>query len=216
MLYVSIHNRGGVTNFAAMAATQQTPFLRNLVAGFKPERRGKVLMEVRCLHCGQVQAVGEEIFGSREQASLPCSSCGKTFQIVSPKLASFHAEATRIAAPAITSGISMDGVSLYLPENLEIYLRVIEGREKGTVYPVVQPRITIGRANSDVIINDALSSRVHCSLEIMGPTITLRDLESTNGTLVNGERIHSVTLSNGSIFQIGGHSFQLVITPKGT
>jgi len=173
-------------------------------------------MEVRCLHCGQVQSVGEEIFGSREQASLPCSSCGKTFHIVSPKLASFHAEATRIAAQAITSEISIDGQSLHLPEDLEIYIRVIDGREKGTVYPLTKPRITIGRANSDVIINDALSSRVHCSLEVMGPAVLLRDLDSTNGTLVNDQRIKTATLSNGSTFRIGGHSFQLIIIPKGT
>jgi hypothetical protein len=173
-------------------------------------------MEVRCHHCGQTQTVGEELFGNREEASLPCSSCGKTLQIISPKLASFHAESTRRVAPAITSGISLDGLSLHLPEDLEIYIRVIEGREKGTVYPAAKPRITIGRANSDVIINDALSSRVHCSLEIMGPTVLLRDLDSTNGTLVNGQRINTVTLSNGSIFQIGGHSFQLVIIPKET
>jgi len=173
-------------------------------------------MEVRCHHCGQTQTVGEEIFGNHEEASLACSSCGKAIQLISPKLASFHADATRRVAPAITSGISIDGLSLYLPENLEIYIRVIEGREKGTVYPVAKPRITIGRANSDVIINDGLSSRVHCSVEITGPTVLLRDLESTNGTLVNGQRVETAALSNGSIFQIGGHSFQLVITPKGT
>jgi len=173
-------------------------------------------MEVICHHCGQVQAVGEEVFGNREEASLPCSSCGKTFRIISPKLASFHADATRRAVPTVTSGISMDGLSLNLPQDQEIYLRVIEGREKGTVYPVTQPRITIGRANSDVIINDGLSSRIHCSIEVMGPTVLLRDLESTNGTLVNGQRIQTVALSSGSIFRIGGHSFQLIIIPKGT
>lgn len=211
-----IHNRDGASNLVILAATQQSSFRQGPVAGSEPERRGKVLMEVRCHHCGQGQAVEEGIFGNHEEASLPCSSCGKTFQVISPKLASFHADATRRAVPAITSGISIDGLSLNLPEDQEIYLRVLEGREKRTVYPVTKPRITIGRANSDVIINDALSSRVHCSLEIMGPTVLLRDLESTNGTLVNGQRIQTVTLSNGSIFRIGGHSFQLVITPKGT
>lgn len=173
-------------------------------------------MEVRCHHCGQVQAVGESIFGNHEEASLPCSSCGKTFRIVSPKLASFHADPTRKAVQAITPGISIDGLTLKLPENQEIYLRVLGGREKGTVYPVTKPRITIGRAHSDVIINDALSSRIHSSLEIMGPTVLLRDLESTNGTFVNEQRIQTITLSNGSIFRIGGHSFQLVIIPKET
>jgi len=42
----------------------------------------------------------------------------------------------------------------------------------------------------------------------------LRDLGSTNGTLVNDELIAAATLENGSTFRIGKHVFQLVISPK--
>ncbi len=173
-------------------------------------------MEVRCYHCTKVQTVGDDVFGNHEKISLPCTACGKNFQIINPKLATFRAQTTRKTVPTITSELSVDGLPLSLPENQEISLNVLEGQEKGTVYPVHKPRITIGRANSDVIVNDLLSSRVHCSIEVSDQMIVLRDLESTNGTFVNDQPIKTVMLENGSTFRIGAHSFQLVITPKGT
>jgi type III secretion system (T3SS) inner membrane Yop/YscD-like protein len=173
-------------------------------------------MEVRCYHCSNLQTVEDSIFGKLEKVDVPCSSCGKTFQIINPKLATFHAQTTRKTVSSITSDLSLEGLPLSLPLNLEISLKVLEGQEKGTIYPMHKPRITIGRANSDVIINDMLSSRIHCAVEISDRTVLLRDLESTNGTLVKGEPIQTALLTNGSVFQIGAHSFQLVIISKTT
>ena len=171
-------------------------------------------MEVRCYHCSKLQTVEDGIFGKHEKVDVPCSSCGKTFQIINPKVATFHAQATRKTVPSITSELSVEGLPLSLPPNLEISLKVLEGQEKGTIYLMHKPRITIGRANSDVLINDMLSSRIHCAVEVSDQTVLLRDLESTNGTLVMGEPIQTALLTNGSVFQIGAHSFQLVITSK--
>ena len=171
-------------------------------------------MEARCYHCASVQTVGDDIFGNHEKVSVPCSACGKTFQVINPKLATFHSEVTRQTVPIITSELSVDGLPLSLPEDHEISLKVVEGQEIGTVYPVYKPRITIGRANSDVIVNDLMSSRVHCSIEVCNQTIVLRDLESTNGTFVNDEPIQTAKLENGSTFRIGAHSFQVLVTPK--
>jgi len=171
-------------------------------------------MEVRCYHCLSMQTVEDNIFGESEKVNVPCSSCGKAFQIINPRLATFRSQTTRKTVPSITSEFSVEGLPLNLPDNQEISLKVLEGHEKGTVYPVNKPRITIGRANSDVIINDMLSSRIHCAVEVSDRTILLRDLESTNGTLVEDARIQTALLSNGSVFKIGGHSFQVVIIPK--
>ncbi|HEV2348937.1 MAG TPA: FHA domain-containing protein [Terriglobia bacterium] len=173
-------------------------------------------MEVRCYHCLNTQTVEDDIFGEHEKVEVPCTSCGKAFQIINPKLATFRSQATRKTVPSITSEISVDGLPLHLPPNQEISLKVIEGHEKGTIYPMHKPRITIGRANSDVIINDMLSSRIHCAVEVSGQTILLRDLESTNGTFFKGEPIQTAVLSSGSVFKIGTHSFELVIHPKAT
>lgn len=173
-------------------------------------------MQARCVHCGRVQSVDDNIFGNRERVEVPCPACGKAFPIVNPQLATFRSETTARKVATITSEVSTDGRLLVLPENEEISLRAVEGNEKGTVYPVTKPRLTIGRSNADIVINDALSSRVHCALEISAQAIVLRDLNSTNGTFVNDAPILTATLSNGSSFRIGGHTFQLIITPKGS
>lgn len=172
-------------------------------------------MDVVCPHCGYAQTVGDGIFGEHEKIDLGCRACGKIFQIVSPKLGTFRPKSTRQNVTPLTQEMSVDGRLLTLPKNQEISLKVLEGSEKGTVYPLIKPRITIGRTNADINIQDALSSRIHCAIEISGESIQLRDLDSTNGTFVNDQRVQAVTLSNGSTFGIGGHSFQLVVTPSG-
>lgn len=173
-------------------------------------------MEVKCRHCGHQQQVDDNLFGNREKVDLTCPECGKSFQIVNPMLATFRASTTRRTVSPVTSQVTDDGRVLRLPEGQEISLRVLEGNEKGTVYPINKPRMTIGRENADIVVKDRLSSRLHCALEVADQDIRLLDLGSTNGTLINNEFIDTATLSNGSIFQVGKHSFQLVIAPRGT
>jgi pSer/pThr/pTyr-binding forkhead associated (FHA) protein len=64
---------------------------------------------------------------------------------------------------------------------------------------------TIGRAaGADFIIDAALVSRVHCRVTALADgQLEIRDLESTNGTFVNGQRIESARLSSGDRLQIG-------------
>jgi pSer/pThr/pTyr-binding forkhead associated (FHA) protein len=65
---------------------------------------------------------------------------------------------------------------------------------------------TIGRSTgADFILDAALVSRVHCQLLALGDgALELRDLESTNGTYVNGNRIENAArLSPGDKVQVG-------------
>lgn len=172
-------------------------------------------MQARCIHCGQIHAVEDNAFGEREKIEVPCPACGRKFAVINPKLATFRADPTAQKVATITSEVSVDGRLLRLPQDQEISLRVLEGNEKGTVYPVLQPRITIGRTNADLNVNDRLASRLHCALEITEEGVVLRDLDSTNGTFVGDQPVRSAKLSNGSAFRVGGHTFQLVIVPKG-
>jgi pSer/pThr/pTyr-binding forkhead associated (FHA) protein len=50
-------------------------------------------------------------------------------------------------------------------------------------------------------------SRRHCSLDIHGDSFVLRDLGSSNGTFVNGQRIEEVQLKSGDNIQIGPLTF---------
>ena len=63
---------------------------------------------------------------------------------------------------------------------------------------------TIGRARrADFIVEAPLVSRLHCRLTAGASELEVVDLESTNGTFVNGERISRVTLRSGDRLGVG-------------
>jgi pSer/pThr/pTyr-binding forkhead associated (FHA) protein len=64
---------------------------------------------------------------------------------------------------------------------------------------------TIGRAvGADFIIDAALVSRVHCRITALPDGgLEIKDLESTNGTFVNGRRIDAARLSPGDRVKVG-------------
>jgi len=67
---------------------------------------------------------------------------------------------------------------------------------------------TIGRApRADFIVDAALVSRVHCQLSAGAAGLEVVDLESTNGTFVNGERVARALLKNGDTLGVGKVEF---------
>ena len=63
---------------------------------------------------------------------------------------------------------------------------------------------TIGRAaRADFIVDAALVSRVHCRLTAGATELEVVDLESTNGTFVNGERTVRASLKPGDRLGVG-------------
>lgn len=77
-----------------------------------------------------------------------------------------------------------------------------------TAYPLVRAVSRLGRgSDTDIRIEDPGASRNHCEI-VLGQPVLLRDLNSTNGTLVNGQRITQVELVDGTVIMIG--STQLV------
>ncbi len=64
---------------------------------------------------------------------------------------------------------------------------------------------TIGRATgADFIIDAPLVSRVHCRLTALPDgALEVRDLDSTNGTFINGERIGTGRLASGDRLGVG-------------
>ncbi len=64
---------------------------------------------------------------------------------------------------------------------------------------------TIGRATgADFIVDAPLVSRVHCRVTALpGGELEVRDLNSTNGTFVNGERVENAVLESGDRIQVG-------------
>ncbi|MFZ4712706.1 MAG: FHA domain-containing protein [Bacteriovoracaceae bacterium] len=78
---------------------------------------------------------------------------------------------------------------------------------------ITDPETFIGR-NKDkckIFLDDQEVSGVHAVIKRTKISCTLEDLNSSNGTLVNGERINSIDLLNGDEFVIGGTTFTVQV-----
>jgi pSer/pThr/pTyr-binding forkhead associated (FHA) protein len=63
---------------------------------------------------------------------------------------------------------------------------------------------TIGRSTgAQFIVEAALVSRLHCQLSATDDSLQVKDLDSTNGTFVNGRRIQTAHLRDGDRLGIG-------------
>ena len=89
---------------------------------------------------------------------------------------------------------------------MRVTLRVIAGPHAGRTFTFDQHEtFLIGRSETAhfCLPEDRYFSRNHCILEIAPPQIFLRDLGSTNGTYVNGQRVESIYLKSGDHIQGG-------------
>ena len=74
------------------------------------------------------------------------------------------------------------------------YLTVQQGPNAGNSHPVRGATITIGRhPDNQIVLDDAMVSRHHARLTWQGDGYVVQDLDSANGTWVNGRRIHQPT-----------------------
>src|SRR3954468_13967409 len=86
-----------------------------------------------------------------------------------------------------------------------VYLLFETGDEKGRVVQVTGDEFVIGRDDTaDLQILDTRASRRHASLRVLpGGNAELRDMESSNGTLLNGAPVKSAVLSGNEKIRIG-------------
>jgi pSer/pThr/pTyr-binding forkhead associated (FHA) protein len=70
---------------------------------------------------------------------------------------------------------------------------------------------TVGRtARADFIVDAALVSRLHCRLTAdVSDQLVVEDLGSTNGTLVNGKKVHRGVLRVGDTLRVGRVEFRV-------
>jgi hypothetical protein len=85
-----------------------------------------------------------------------------------------------------------------------ITLRILDGADRGRVFGDLAPPVTIGREEGNSIqLNDERISRFHLKIQEDHEKLVLTDLESTNGTKVNGEDIQLRILRYGDMITIG-------------
>lgn len=85
-----------------------------------------------------------------------------------------------------------------------ITLRVLDGADRGRIFQEIPTPLTIGREEGNPIqLNDDRVSRFHLKLQDDAGEIVLTDLESTNGTKVNGETVRVWLLRPGDVIALG-------------
>ena len=77
-----------------------------------------------------------------------------------------------------------------LQSGSQMRVEVHAGPLAGKGFPFLSNSLTLGRApDNDIVLDDAQVSRYHAVLQRQGSEIIIQDLDSTNGVLINGERI---------------------------
>lgn len=195
--------------------------------------RGIVLRDViiECPGCHSKYQYDEERFERKPSKKIRCARCQQIFEIHNPAFQMRQPEAVQVGERTMTGRTETPKVqesteqsalperhtakteALQLPEGKRLSLAILEGPDAGSVYRIDKPRVTIGRANADLTLNDSETSRLHAAVEIRDALYTLADLGSTNGTLVGGEKINEpVELTDKSEFQVGTTTLMLIVT----
>ena len=91
-------------------------------------------------------------------------------------------------------------------------LRFISGKYQGGEFPLRMNReIIIGRSSDvDMVLVEDMVSRRHAKISTMGGEVAIEDLNSTNGTFVNGERVKRIHVKVGDRILIGTSIIKLV------
>ena len=85
-----------------------------------------------------------------------------------------------------------------------VLMKILRGKHQGTIVEIGEDPVIAGRSEeTDLAIDDPSASRQHFEVITRFGTHILRDLHSTNGTLVNGVKVAECRLSNGDIVKVG-------------
>jgi FHA domain-containing protein len=177
-------------------------------------------VQTGCIHCGQQHLLNDEAVAKHPKVSFRCTKCGLTTivevkrsvdqtVVISPMPSFARADAStqRLRLLPVDDG-------LRLPDGLEVVLTVESGPEASKSFTLSQPRTVIGRKGADIPMDDPEISRHHCVIEVREHNVSLKDLDSTNGTFFEGERARAVLLQEGAMFRIGSSVLRLSFRPK--
>jgi predicted RNA-binding Zn-ribbon protein involved in translation (DUF1610 family) len=177
-------------------------------------------MQTACIHCGAEHLLKDGQFGGHSRVQFKCSKCGET-TIVEIKR---RVDSTVVMSP-LPSFARADASSSYLqlppadpglrlPEKAKVVLSILSGPSKGESHTLAKPRVVLGRKGADIPLNDPEISRNHCLLEVRETYINLKDMDSTNGTFFDEERVRAAMLRDGTEFRIGGSLIRVNFQPK--
>ena len=75
---------------------------------------------------------------------------------------------------------------------------------KGTLHDLTVDRTTVGRVEDNAFqVPDASVSSHHCEILLKGNEVVVKDLDSTNGTFIDGQKITEAALKAGQTLRLG-------------
>lgn len=103
-----------------------------------------------------------------------------------------------------------------IPGRYQASVVILEGYAEGMEYPIKKTYAVIGRSRDAAVpLKDPMVSREHAAIVFDGDAFILQDLDSTNGTYMEGALIKERELSHGDKFQIGNTVLQFVLQDSG-
>lgn len=95
-----------------------------------------------------------------------------------------------------------------------VTIKILHGADRGKVFEGLETPLTIGREEgNDIQLNDERVSRCHFKIQRDNDRLVLTDLDSTNGTKVNGIETQLKILRYGDLINVG-RSLMLVGTEE--
>ncbi len=111
---------------------------------------------------------------------------------------------------------SIGADDLKVPPNIRATLKVISGAEQGRTFPLNMSTTVIGRGEqADVRIDDDAMSRRHTEVSYRNLEFRVRDLDSSNGTFLNGSEVKEYALRNGDKIMAGETLFLFAVDRVG-
>ena len=176
-------------------------------------------MTIECPDCKTNYRLAEEHSNSQSSLQFRCANCGSNFSVPPltvplpsrPVPVQQHGEFSKRLRPSappptadsLKATMMTRSAKPWLDANKVTALVVIDGPLKGQVFPILKPRVLLGRAEADIVLEDSEISRKHCAIEVHGTSAMVADLGSTNGTFVDDERIETSQLQHMSEFRLG-------------
>ncbi len=103
-----------------------------------------------------------------------------------------------------------------IPVRYQASVVILKGYAEGMEYPIDKTHAVIGRDKDvQVPLKDPLVSRQHAVIMFQDGNFTLKDLDSTNGTQMNGASIKQANLRHGDTFRVGDTLLQFILEDTG-
>jgi hypothetical protein len=168
--------------------------------------RGK--MQAACVHCGAQYVLKDTTALGRPKVKFRCTKCDG-ITIVEVKTRADHTISVTplpsfARADATTGSLRLpNDDSLRLPADARLKLTVIKGTGQGNSFVLDKARSILGRKGADIALADPEVSQRHAVIEVRDTMVSLKDLNSLNGTYFEEERVRAAVLLDGAEFRIG-------------